>query len=207
MQTNHLLNKFLAALAGLALVSCGGLLQSGQDADRTFWLTPLDGPAADGGDAPHALSVSVEVVPGLDSDRLLTLSPRAELNHFAGARWPDHLPEFAGSLLRRSLAASGRFHRVTGEHEARSEECELALVISRFYTLLDDAGSAESVQVALSGELACGDQGRQLEVEAQRRIAGGGLLDVVAAHQQAMDEVTGKLLPLLAPFPVPPAGN
>lgn len=194
----------IAAAACLCLAGCGGLLQSEEPVERTFWLTPLEKPALDAAAAAISLSVGVQVVPGLDTDKMLTLTPQAELNHFGGARWPDHLPEFAGSLLRRSLRSSGRFDRVVSEQGARSGDCVLSLLINRFYTVLDGAGSVGSVQIAMSGDFTCGEGARQFEVDSSHRVAGSGLAEVVAAHQRAMDEVTEKLLPMLSPLLSPP---
>jgi ABC-type uncharacterized transport system auxiliary subunit len=194
MRTSGKANFIPATLAILFLASCGGILESKLPADRTFWLTPL---AEGGSDAPvdgPALSVSVDAVPGLDSDRMLTLSPDSELNHFSGARWPDHLPEFAGSLLRRSLGQSGRFSLVLPGADAWPGACGLGLVINDFYTLVDGNGSADTVVIRVSGAIRCGASSRPLEVEVRRRVSGGRLVDVVAAHQSAMDEMQRQLL-------------
>ena len=56
-----------------------------------------------------SVAVSVVVVPGLDTDRMLTLSEDSELNYFAAARWADHIPEMLESLTGRTLQASGTF--------------------------------------------------------------------------------------------------
>ena len=73
----------LTITACLLLSSCSGLLDSGQPAQRTFLLTPYSpSVAASTGGEINGLTVKLAAAPGLDSDRLLTLSPDAGLSHF-----------------------------------------------------------------------------------------------------------------------------
>ena len=116
MKNHNACQWLFISLACVGLPACGGLLNSDEAVEHTYWLqpysvqqSPLPAPDSPG------LVVRFKVVPGLDSDRLLTLAPDAELNHVAGARWPDALPEFAGSLIRRSLRTAGWFSRVSDD--------------------------------------------------------------------------------------------
>ncbi len=174
----------------VVLASCGGLLNSDKPADKTFWLSPYSTSHSSGlsADAPD-LALSVKVVPGLDSDHLLTMSPDAELNHYEGARWPDHLPEFAGSLLRRSLQESGRFARVSDGRNSGSQDCQLDLEIKRFYTQIDRSGMATSVQIYMSGHFDCQGLSKPVKLAASAAVSGQQLTDIVSAHQRAMDQI------------------
>ncbi len=185
----------------LALLACGGLLSNDQPADRTFMLTSyLDKQGALPTESGHGLVVEVDVVPGLDTDQLLTLSVEAELNHFSGARWPDHLPEFAGSLVRRSLQHTGWFSSVSQERDSGSGDCELKLEVQQFYTTLDGAGAASVVQISMSGGLACEGRIKPLMLNASARVKGSQISNVVAAHQQAMDDLLRSLISQLEEF-------
>ena len=181
--------------------SCGSLLNSGKPADRIFLLEPLAGSQDLQTGSSSKLVVEVKAVPGLDTDQLLTLSPDAELNHFSGVRWPDHLPEFAGSLVRRSLQQTGWFSSVTEGYESGHADCVLDLEIQRFYTLVDSSGAALSVQIGMSGAVACEDGNKPLELDAHARVAGQQLSHVVAAHQQAMDDLLRSLVSQLEELP------
>ena len=185
----------LTITACLLLSSCSGLLDSGQPAQRTFLLTPYSpSVAAPTGGEINGLTVKLAAAPGLDSDRLLTLSPDAGLSHFSGARWPDHLPEFAGSLVRRSLQQTGWFSKVSDGRDSGSGECALKLEVQQFYTLLDSAGIASAVRIGMSGSFACNGRPEPLDLNASARVSGQSLGAVVAAHQQAMDQLLRSLI-------------
>jgi len=78
----------------VSLTGCSGLTRSDQPATKTWWLEPYAGMAHEvSPGAPKLVEISVTVVPGLDTDRILTLSDDAQLNDFAAARWADNLPE------------------------------------------------------------------------------------------------------------------
>lgn len=189
--------------ACLGLSACGGLLSSDKAVEHTYWLQPYSVeqsplPLPDS----RGLVVRFSVVPGLDSDRLLTLGPDAELNHVAGARWPDHLPEFVGSLIRRSLQTAGWFSRVSDERDSGQQDCELDLQALKFYTLLDSAGTASSVQISMSGQYECHGLLHAVQLDAKVRIAQNRTTGVVAAHQEAMNSLMRSLLQQLRVFTV-----
>ncbi len=185
---------FISALY-LGLPACGGMLRSDKAVQHTYWLQPytVERSPLRSQDS-RGLVVRFSVVPGLDSDRLLTLGPDAELNHVAGARWPDHLPEFAGSLIRRSLQTAGWFSKVSDERNSRERDCELDLQALKFFTLLDSAGVASSVQISMSGQFECQDVSQAVELDVNVRVGQNRATGVVAAHQEAMNRLTRSLL-------------
>ena len=172
-----------------SLFACSGVLNSDKPAGKTFWLKPYEGQqTGENASGLAGLSLVFEVVPGLDSDHLLTLDANAELNHFAAARWPDYLPEFAGSLVRRSLQNSGLWSRVSMAGEGEPEDCELALEAQEFHTIIDGSGRPVSVRMTLAGVYDChGAQGR-VDAVSSLPVNGGGLAAIVAAHQQAFNQ-------------------
>lgn len=176
----------------LLLCACSGLLSSDQPAARTWWLEPLQANTA--GTGGPALRLHLGVVPGLDSDEILTLSPDARLSRFQGAYWAGHLPELLESLLARSLQSSGRFAAVTPTGQAGPGECRLDLEARRFYAVLDAADSARSVDVELAGQLACDGSSKPIRATASVPVSGNHLPSVVAAFQNALDEATRELL-------------
>lgn len=192
----------LACLPFLALVSCGGLLESGTQPERTFWLEPMEqAQSANVDSGSGVLTVRVTVIPGLDSDHLLTIGPGPELSRIGGARWPENTPEHVESLLIRSLASSGLFARVTRHSQARLEACDLELEFDRFYTRLDSSRSPSAVEISASGIHRCGAAGHSLKVSRSQEVQGSRMTDVVQAHQRAMDALTRDLLARLADLP------
>ena len=102
----------ILSLLGLSLFTCGcsGLTQSNIPANKTWWLEPFEAVGQESSaDKITLISLSVTVVPGLDSDKILTLSNDAELNRYSAARWADNLPELFTSLVARTMNMSGRF--------------------------------------------------------------------------------------------------
>jgi ABC-type uncharacterized transport system auxiliary subunit len=187
----------MACMAWLALLAsaCGGLMESNRPVDRIFLLQPFSEYVGEAGTAAQRdLGLLTEVVPGLDSDRLLTLSRDGEIKPLAGARWPEHLPEFAGSVLRRSLRAGGWFKSVSDGRIQSADACLLTLEIQSFFARLNPSGVPETAQVQFSGELRCDAEAWPLNIESSAGIAAGGVTASVTAFQAALDQATRDLL-------------
>ena len=88
-------------------------MTSDQPPEHVYWLEAVELQLGEppAGDLPDFV-VAVRAIPGLDTDRILVRGPGARLNHYAGARWPDHLPEIVTVAVRLALESSGRFNRV-----------------------------------------------------------------------------------------------
>jgi len=185
---------FLALPFGLA--ACSGLLNSDQPAERVYWLEALvvqQAVVAD--DSLPSLAVSVSAVPGLDTDRLLILGPGARLNHYAAARWPDNIPEVLESLLRTTVESTGRYSRVTAGSTSRSTDWALELEVRELYTRAD---ASENVRMMLSGYVSCGASDHAIAIQATVGIDDDRLNQIVAAYQQALQEVSRQLVTQLA---------
>lgn len=175
-------------LCGLLLAGCAGLIDNQRPAEARYWLEPL-------GATPQALGEAIEVewqlgvVPGLDTDRILALEADARLRQLEHARWADHLPDVLHSVLGRSLHANGL---VPVEQNAG---CRLSLEVQSFFL----ARGAGSVDVALAGHFRCVGPAQHVaaqDVAARAFVSSRGesVAQVVAAFQQALDEVTTQLL-------------
>lgn len=182
-------------LAVFLLAGCSGLLTSDKDAKRYYLLQPYTAwPSIPKQADDPSLSLSVTAIPGLDSDRILALGPDAQLNHYANARWPDHLPEVLTSVMQRSLEASGRFSTVQADSRTSPESWSLQLQARAFYGVQDDAGATRVVQVALGGEIECEGRQTALVLADSVNVPSERLASIVAAHQTALDKVTRQLL-------------
>ena len=180
----------------VSLTGCSGLTRSDQPATKTWWLEPYAGMAHEvSPGAPKLVEISVTVVPGLDTDRILTLSDDAQLNDFAAARWADNLPELLESLVGRSMESSGRFEIVSIRAGGGPENCDLQLEIREFFAHLSPSGQANGVRVAADGRYQCGsNEPLALHLSASIPVYDDRMSVIVAAFQQALDSVMKDLL-------------
>ena len=181
--------RLIAALFCAALsYGCAGLLTSSEPADHVYWL---EAPELQMGAAPDArrpeLFVGVSALPGLDTDRLLVREPGARLNSFAGARWPDYLPEFMSAMLRVSLESSRRFHRVRSGTNGAGAAWSLQLELREFFAVAGAGGAPPEVRVHLAGHLACNDDETAVSATGTAMARENRLARIVAGFQEATD--------------------
>jgi ABC-type uncharacterized transport system auxiliary subunit len=176
--------------------ACSGLTESDKPAVKSWWLVPYTGVAqVKAPDSVSTVIVSMSVVPGLDTDRILALTGDSELKPFSGARWVDSLPELTESLVSRSLEESGRFEPVTGRGGSSVRPCDLELELREFYATLDSSGQTRSVHVAISGRYQCeSEQPLPIQLKTSIPVHDSRMRVIIAAFQQAMDETTRNLL-------------
>jgi ABC-type uncharacterized transport system auxiliary subunit len=184
-------------LSSFGIVACAGLLDSKQPADKTYWLEPLIVQSADNDAATRpSFGIIVNAAPGLDTDRLLILESGARLNHYAGARWPDNIPEVIESLLRRTLESTGEYARVSGSQDSYSSEWQLDLEVHEIYTVASSVGG--NVRLALSGYVNCLHTDNSVSLQSTVDFSDNRLGLIVAAHQQALHEVSRELIDRLS---------
>jgi len=195
-RANNTMRKLIMlSLAATLLMGCSGLLTSDKDPKRFYLLQPYTAWQATASTAAGAsLALTVTAIPGLDSDRVLALGQDAQLNHYANARWPDHLPEVLTSVLQRSLESSGRFASVRTDGRAPPDSWVLQLEARAFYGIQDSAGVTNSVRVALGGEVECSGGRHAIAAEDSSSVADQRLSAIVSAHQSSLDAVTRQLL-------------
>jgi ABC-type uncharacterized transport system auxiliary subunit len=183
------------ALATTLVSACSGVMDSKQPAKQYYLLTPDTTLAGtESTTAGPALSLTVGVVPGLDTDRVLALSPDARISPYANARWPDHLPEVITSVLKRSLAASGRFSSVEESSRPSDDGWLLKLEVQQFYGIQSSAGQTSSVRVEMAGSIQCNGKITPVSLSDSNSVGEERLANVVAAHQQGLNDVTEQLL-------------
>ncbi len=186
-------------LITICLGACSGLTQSDKPAVTTWWLKPLSGEAQTTGPDPVvSISISVTVVPGLDTDRILTLSDDSELKPYAGARWVGNLPELTKSLVSRTLEASGNFEVVSERARAGHKRCDLHLQLRKFFANLNSSGQTHSVQISIHGTYQCESATLiPIQIKASVPVQDNHMRRIVAAFQQAMDGAMKDLLKTL----------
>ena len=178
-----LLMVLIATLGG-----CGGVLTSDQPPENVYLLEAVD---LRSGEPPTGdltdLVVAVRAIPGLDTDRILLRGPGARLNHYAGARWPDHLPEIVTVAVRLSLESSGRFNRVRSGSQTSSGEWSLDLELREFFAVVTATGMPPRVHVKLVGHVNCGSGNTAVSAAASAPAHEDRLSEIVAAFQSATD--------------------
>jgi ABC-type uncharacterized transport system auxiliary subunit len=182
-------------VVSLLLAACSGVMDSAQPAKQYYMLVPWSGAAGTASPAPSpALSMTVSAVPGLDTDQVLAFSNDARLTRYANARWPDHLPEVLTSVIKRSLASSGRFSEVEEGTQANDDNWFLTLEMQQFYGIQNASGDTSSVIVEMTGSIECNGNRGSFTLSDSNSVAEERLSVVVAAHQRGLDDVTRQLL-------------
>jgi ABC-type uncharacterized transport system auxiliary subunit len=182
------LRLLLWMVCATALVGCSGMLTSDQPPEHVYWLEAvtlrLGEPPTEG--LPD-LIVAVRAIPGLDTDRILVKGPGARLNYYAGARWPDHLPEILATTVRLSLESSGRFNRVSSGSQIKRIEWSLDLELREFFAVVTTAGTPPRVHVKLVGHLNCGLGNTAVSAATTAPAQADKLSAIIAAFQSATD--------------------
>ena len=191
---NRFLRLSLSILCVAAPGGCAGLLTSDEPADHVYWLEAV---RVQLGEPPQtmrpSLVVVVDTVPGLDTDRILVRGPGAILNHYAGARWPDHLPELLSATTRLALESSGRFLRVGSGRGIPGDAWSLELELREFFAVAGPADSPPEIHVLLAGHLNCDAGEIPVRAGATARAGENRLGSIVAAFQEATDETLRNL--------------
>jgi len=178
----------------VTLVGCGSMLTSDEPPEHVYWLeaatlrigeVPTDG-------LPELL-VSVRTIPGLDTDRILVKGPGARMNYYAGARWPDHLPEVMTATVRLSFESSGRFTRVSSRSQIKGDEWLLELELREFFAVAITEDSAPQVHVQLVGHVNCGIGDTAISATATVPAQENKLSKIVAAFQSATNDALTSL--------------
>lgn len=185
-------NSMGLVLIGLVLLTaCSGLTTSDKPASRTWLLIPLEQSVNTRSfEAVTTVDVSVVAVPGLDTDKILTLSGDAELNEFAGARWVDHTPELLESLIGRSMQGSGAYNMLSSQ-----ADCDLDLEVQEFFAYTASSGSVSEVRMVLDGLYSCRpDEAKAIHLDAVIPIYEEKMSSIVAAFQAGVDELMNDLL-------------
>jgi len=169
----------------VTLYGCGGILTSDEPPEHVYWL---EAATLRIGEAPTEglpeLLVVVHTLPGLDTDRILVKGPGARMNYYAGARWPDHLPEVMTATVRLSLESSGRFSRVSSGSQIKGDEWLLELELREFFAVAITVNSPPQVHVQLVGNVSCG---MDTAISAANTVLAreNKLSEIVAAFQSA----------------------
>jgi ABC-type uncharacterized transport system auxiliary subunit len=180
-------------LASLWLSACAGVLESNKPAREVYLLSPPGSSPSPVKPGAPRLVMSLDTVPGLDTDEIQVLGSNSRLNPVANAHWPDNLPEVMSSLSRRTLIDSGKFAHVAAASLARPGEWSLELELQAFYGLQDSGGVTRSVLFQMEAGIRCDARSDVIHLESKQNVRSASLADLVSAHQQAVNEALPKL--------------
>lgn len=188
------LRLLLCTVWAASIGGCGGMLTSDQPPEHVYWLeaTTLQLGEPPAGNLPELL-VAVRAIPGLDTDRILVKEPGARLNYYAGARWPDHLPELLTATVRLAFESSGRFERVSSGSRIGRAEWTLDLELREFFAVVTTAGAPPQVNVRLAGHVDCGSDGAAVSAATTIPAREDRLSEIIAAFQAATDRALTSL--------------
>lgn len=159
--------RALSLVLMLALVAgCMPDLTSERPPERIYWLEAAII------DDPPPVRLAVDVVPGLDSDRIWLLEEDQRLNFYAGAHWPDSLQPLLQSLIARSLNASARGP-------------DLQVLIERFFSVSRGEGLPPGIELTATFRSSAG----LCRFQRARSAASGRLRDIVAGHQLLLNDL------------------
>ncbi|MFO1426604.1 MAG: ABC-type transport auxiliary lipoprotein family protein [Steroidobacteraceae bacterium] len=194
-RTLRLLALVMPALA--LLPACSGGLRRSTVEPVTYVLRAAGTAAAAGAPATTAAAgaltrptlgiARVLAQPGYAGEHVLLTRPDRSLDFYAGARWPDALPEVVATLAAETLRASGALRAVHDDAAPFTGEYTLRITIRRFDA--EYAGeSPPSVRVSLECTVArVADRSvlAAFRAESAAPAAGNRLGAVVAAFEQA----------------------
>ncbi len=188
---------FTALLLVLSLGTCSGLLKSGKPVKKVFLLQPLSSESLSTAQSGETLPLQLTsgVVPGLDTDRILVLGRDSSLTPVANARWADNLPEVFSSVMRRSLANSGRY-APTDRRGKADNQASLHLEVQAFFGI-GSGDETHNAEIALEVVIECLGASHTLHISDSEIIGSGSLSRIVAAHQRALDSATRQLISAL----------
>jgi ABC-type uncharacterized transport system auxiliary subunit len=201
--TRRTLTASLPALLLLATLSatlggCAGLLSSDAPPSSEWWLEAT-APATPVERGTQTLVLDLTVVPGLDTDRILNLGPQARLNHYAGAFWPDHLPEVLASVLARSFEQSGWRAVRLDDRVRNDDECLLTLETRAFYGRVNRENLTEQVETRFDGALVCDETRKPVSTRQAVSVTENRMGSIVAAFQTALGRTVEELTASMAP--------
>jgi cholesterol transport system auxiliary component len=182
---------FLVAASSLALSACSNILGP-PDAAQMYALRPAPPPAQPGGKVGWALMISKpDAADNLDSARIPLARGDTELDYFANASWPDHLPDMVQTALLAGFEASGRIDSVSREEDTLHADYALSTDLRDFEARYATPDGAPNIAVTIVAHM----------VEAHSRKIVAGLTvaltepasaNTVDAVVQAMDTALAK---------------
>jgi ABC-type uncharacterized transport system auxiliary subunit len=174
-----LLGALLPVTLIFALSGCADMLESKEVAERIYWLEPASEESA----LAAGINVRVDVVPGLNSDRIWILEQDQRLNYYAGARWTGNLVDVLQSIMDRSLNPAGT---------ATADPVSLDVLIERFFAVA--TGSDQPPGIELRARIRPAQTASAGCVFAMStRSESLRLKDIVQAHQWLLNQLTSKL--------------
>ncbi|MEE8118873.1 MAG: hypothetical protein V3T39_04860 [Gammaproteobacteria bacterium] len=181
-----------AITAVLPCIMCGGcgLLTSDEPPVEVIWLRSPSVELEQDTIPQGSLKVSLQAVPGLDTDTVLILDEDARMRRHASLRWQEHLPELFETLVSHALESTRLYEQVMTERALESANRTLMLELREFYIVTSDS-SDPVVHIQLAGQLYCEDDKHSIKAGSNQTVTGDG--DIAQAFQRAVNETLQEL--------------
>jgi cholesterol transport system auxiliary component len=133
---------WLGALAPLALVGCGSLLDSKLAAPQSYVLRLQPSAVAPSTTAPAGslLLQRPEAGPGLDSDRIALLRSDQRFDFYAASLWAAPAPDLVESVIVDALRTGGALSAVFDDSAPFAPRYDLRVTLRRFEADYTQAG-------------------------------------------------------------------
>ena len=120
-----------------------------------YALRPAPPPAQPGGKVGWALAISKpDAVDNLDSARIALARGDTELDYFANASWPDHLPDLVQTALLAGFEASGRIDSVSREEDTLHADYALSTDLRDFEARYATPDGVPNIAVTIIAHMA-----------------------------------------------------
>lgn len=192
--------NLLLLLTSLLLSACSIPPKSSQPPAQTYRLVPQVGKVSA---TPESRKMNifiptVEVTPGLDSQRITLVKDRFEQDYIADSQWPDELPAYLHSIIIDQLSETGAFASVSNRLINSGKRYKLLLKFSGFQAELTQhpARTAKTV-VAMEAFLLHGNS-QKLIMHKRYQMTGNHVevrvSEIVKGLNQQLQEVLQLLL-------------
>lgn len=140
----------LLGVCALSLIVSGcALLGSGPAPLDTY---SLSAPRAVEGPRRNKLQILIAeptALKALDSERIVIMPAKGEIEYLSGAQWADRLPRVVQARLAETFQASGRFGGVGKPGEGLAIDYQIVTEVRRFQIDASSGGTAATVELAV----------------------------------------------------------
>jgi len=145
----------------------------------------------------HLYIPTIQVTPGLDSNKIVLLKSAYEQDYIAESQWPDDLPVYLHSVIIDTLSDSGQFASVSSRLISRDNNYKLLLKVSAFQAeLAPKPSSTVNVVVAIEIFLVS-SKTQKLIIHKRYKTLGKNIEVRVSTIVKALNEALSQTLDLL----------
>jgi cholesterol transport system auxiliary component len=207
--TNLNRRLLLTGASSLFLTACSNDLIGPPPAPQIYALKPAAPARQSGGKVGWALEIArPHASDNLDGIRIALAKTQTELDYYADASWPDHLPVLVQTAILAGFEASGRIESVFREEDALHADYELSTDIRDFearYAVPDGIPTAAVTLVCHMSDTRTRRIAASLTVSEAEPASANSVNAVVEAFDTALGKAVGQITQWALTLPAPPA--